>query len=122
MRSTEKKYYKIKEVSEMLDIPISTLHFWERQFTILSPRRSRGNDRLYTTDDIEKIKMVHYLVKVRGMKLAAAQEQILHNRKNVSKRQEVAERLEEIKAELQSLADALDGIWKRGRENSPVSE
>ena len=116
MRSTEKKYYKIKEVSEMLDIPISTLHFWER------PRRSRGNDRLYTTDDIEKIKMVHYLVKVRGMKLAAAQEQILHNRKNVSKRQEVAERLEEIKTELQSLADALDGIWKRGRENSPVSE
>ena len=94
MRSTEKKYYKIKEVSEMLDIPISTLHFWERQFTVLSPRRSRGNDRLYTTDDIEKIKMVHYLVKVRGMKLAAAQEQILHNRKNVSKRQEVAERLE----------------------------
>ena len=72
--------------------------------------------------DIEKIKMVHYLVKVRGMKLAAAQEQILHNRKNVSKRQEVAERLEEIKTELQSLADALDGIWKRGRENSPVSE
>ena len=66
MRSTEKKYYKIKEVSEMLDIPISTLHFWERQFTVLSPRRSRGNDRLYTTDDIEKIKMVHYLVKVRG--------------------------------------------------------
>ena len=57
MRSTEKKYYKIKEVSEMLDIPISTLHFWERQFTVLSPRRSRGNDRLYTTDDIEKIKM-----------------------------------------------------------------
>ena len=42
MRSTEKKYYKIKEVSEMLDIPISTLHFWERQFTVLSPRRSRG--------------------------------------------------------------------------------
>ena len=32
------------------------------------------------------------------------------------------ERLEEIKTELQSLADALDGIWKRGRENSPVSE
>ena len=77
MRSTEKKYYKIKEVSEMLDIPISTLHFWEK---------------------------------------------ILHNRKNVSKRQEVAERLEEIKTELQSLADALDGIWKRGRENNPVSE
>lgn len=25
MRSTEKKYYKIKEVSEMLDIPISTV-------------------------------------------------------------------------------------------------
>ena len=40
MRSTEKKYYKIKEVSEMLDIPISTLHFWERQFTVLSSRLS----------------------------------------------------------------------------------
>ena len=85
MRSTEKKYYKIKEVSEMLDIPISTLHFWERQFTVLSPRRSRGNDRLYTTDDIEKIKMVHYLVKVRGMKLAAAQTDSAQPQKCVKK-------------------------------------
>ena len=115
MRSTEKKYYKIKEVSEMLGIPIATLRFWEQRFTILSPRRSRGNDRMYTVADIEKIKMIWYLVKERGMKLAAAEAQIRHNRKNVSKRSEVAERLVEIRTDLQSLSDALDEIWRRSR-------
>ncbi|MDE6117941.1 MAG: MerR family transcriptional regulator [Duncaniella sp.] len=34
---SEKKYYKIREVAEMLGIPASTLRFWEKQFTIIKP-------------------------------------------------------------------------------------
>ena len=35
----EKKYYKIREVAEMLGLPASTIRFWESKFTIINPKR-----------------------------------------------------------------------------------
>lgn len=110
MRSTEKKYYKIGEVAEMLNIPCSTLRFWEKEFTIIEPKRTSKNTRCYTLDDIEKIRMVWYLVKEKGLKLQAAEQQIRQNRKNVSKKHEVVERLRSVRAELLRLEDALGKI------------
>ena len=48
--SIDKRFYKIKEVSELLDLPASTLRFWETQFTILKPRRNDGGTRFYTPE------------------------------------------------------------------------
>ncbi len=110
MLNTEKKYYKIGEVSEILNLPITTLRYWEQEFTVIKPKRTRGGSRLYTNDDMEKIKMVWYLVKERGMKLQAAEQEIRQNRRNVSKRHEVIERLQTIKSDLQILADAFEKI------------
>ena len=73
MRRTEKKYYKIGEVAEILHIPCSTLRFWEKKFTIIRPRRTEGYTRYYSLEDIEKIRMVWYLVKEKGLKLEAAE-------------------------------------------------
>ena len=110
MKTTEKIYYKIGDVAEILNIPCSTLRFWEKQFTIIKPRRYGGNRRYYTNDDIEKIKMIPYLVKEKGLKLAAAEKQVSQNKQNVSRRHEVIERLKDIKSQLQSILDSINSI------------
>ncbi len=110
MRDTQKKYYKIGEVAEILDIPASTLRFWEKEFTIIKPKRNASNIRYYSLDDIETIRMVYYLVKEKGLKLDAAQQQIKQNRSNVSKRHEVVERLKEISEELRRMEEALNQL------------
>lgn len=110
MRNLEKKYYKIGDVAEILNIPCSTLRFWEKNFTVIKPKRTLGNTRYYTVDDIEKIKMVNYLVKEKGLKLEAAEQQIRQNRRNVSKQHEVIERLKEVRANLLNLKEALDSL------------
>ena len=46
-----KKYYSIKEVSEMLEIPESTLRYWEKEFKEISPKKNAKGVRHYTTDD-----------------------------------------------------------------------
>ncbi|MDE6652873.1 MAG: MerR family transcriptional regulator, partial [Muribaculaceae bacterium] len=46
---------------------MSTLRYWESQFTIIKPKRTPRGTRLYRSSDIEKIRMVNYLVKERGM-------------------------------------------------------
>ncbi len=104
---TDKKYYKISEVAEILGLPPSTLRFWESQFTIIHPKRNDRGTRFYTPRDIETIKMVYFLVKEKGLKLEAAQEEIKRNKDGVSKKHEAIERLKGVRNKLQDMLDAL---------------
>ncbi len=108
MDSLNKRYYKISEVATLLNIPASTLRFWEKQFTVIKPKRNDRGTRFYTPNDIEKIRMVYYLVKEKGMKLDAAQEQIRKNHDGISRKVEAINRLKQIKLRLQTLLDALN--------------
>lgn len=103
----EKKYYKIREVAAILELPASTLRYWESQFTIIHPKRNAHGIRLYTADDIEVIRMINYLVKEKGLKLDAAQEQISRNRSNVSRRYRAVARLQSIRTRLEDMLHAL---------------
>lgn len=110
MDELNKRFYRIGDVADILGIPASTLRFWEKEFTIIKPVRNAKNTRLYTPKDIETIKMIHYLVKEKGLKLDAAQAMIRRNRDGVSKRFEVIDRLKSIKSQLLHLKKALEEI------------
>lgn len=103
-----KKYYKIGDVAEILGIPQSTVRFWESEFPEISPIRSTGNRRFYTPEDIEIMRMVYYLLKIKGLKIEAAKEQIRLNRSNISKRMEIIDRLSDVRDELQQLLKSLE--------------
>lgn len=106
--SLDKKYYKIREVSELLMLPVSTLRFWEREFPELKPVRNAGGTRFYTPDDLETLRIIRYLVKDKGLKINAAREMLRTNREGLSRKTDVVERLHAIKASLQGLLDALN--------------
>ncbi len=112
MDDLDKKYYKISQVAEILNIPMSTLRYWESQFTIIKPKRTDRGTRLYRSSDIEKIRMVYYLVKERGMKIDAAQEIIRHNHSGVSKQYQAIQRLKDIRQELVKLLASIDSFRK----------
>ena len=105
----EKKYYKISEVADMLNIPASTLRFWENKFTVITPRRNDKGSRFYTPADVEKIRMVWYLVKEKGMKLQAAQAELKRNPTGISQRVEALETLRDIRNRLSDMIALLEG-------------
>ena len=105
-----KKFYKIGDVAEILNVPTSTLRFWEKEFTVIKPKRNSKNIRVYTVKDIETIKMIYYLVKEKGLKLDAAQAMIKRNRDGISKQWEVVDRLKPIREQLLKLDNALDSL------------
>lgn len=107
MDQTSKKYYKISEVSEMTGLPMSTLRFWETQFPAINPRRNDRGTRFYTPRDVETVRMVAYLVKEKGMKLEAAQEEMRRNRDGVAKRFEAIDGLKKVRDRLQTILDSL---------------
>lgn len=103
-----KMYYTIGEVAAMFDLNESTLRYWEQEFPYLKPKtRSASKVRQYTAKDIEQIRLIHNLVKVRGFKLAAAKQIISSNRNGADKTSEVISRLMEISEELQQLKKQL---------------
>lgn len=110
MDSTDKKYYKIREVSEIIGVPLSTLRFWEKEFTFIKPKRNEHGTRFYTASDIEKIRMVIFLTKEKGLKINAAQQQIKNNHSGVSTHARAVERLKAIRAELQQMLDAMNRL------------
>ena len=106
-----KLYYSIKEVAEMFDLNESTLRYWETEFPYLKPKTTGPNKvRQYNEKDIEQIRLIYNLVKVRGFKLAAARKMINANRDGSDRKAEVLSRLIGIKEDLQQLKLQLDGL------------
>ena len=104
-----KLYYSIKEVAEMFELNESTLRYWEQEFPFLKPKTSgSAKIRQYQEKDIEQIRVIHNLVKVRGFKLAAAKNIMSQNRKGADKKTDVLETLMGVRTELQALKKQLD--------------
>jgi MerR family transcriptional regulator/heat shock protein HspR len=63
------KLYMISVVSEMLGIHPQTLRLYERE-GFIKPKRSGGNTRLYSEEDVEKLEMILRLTRELGVNLA----------------------------------------------------
>lgn len=98
-----KLYYSISEVAQMFDVNETLLRFWEKEFPQISPKKTGRNIRQYRKEDIEQIRTIYNLVKVRGLKISAAREALKKNKEGVAKSTEVVDRLRALKAELQEL-------------------
>ena len=104
-----KLYYNIGEVAKKFGLNESTLRYWEQEFPYLKPKTSGpAKIRQYQEKDIEQIRVIHNLIKVRGFKIAAAKKILSQNRKGVDKTADVLDSLMGVRDELQALKRQLD--------------
>ena len=95
----------------MFGLNESTLRFWEKEFPYLKPKTVSTNKvRQYSEKDIEQIRLIHNLVKVRGFKIAAAKRMINANRDGAERTAEVLSRLISVRDDLRSLKREIDGL------------
>jgi len=58
------KLLKIQEISQKLDIPKSTLRYWEKEFDgLFVPIRTNGGQRCYTSKDVSILEEIISLKK-----------------------------------------------------------
>ena len=105
-----KIYHSISEVAAMFDVNETLLRYWEREFPQISPKKGGRGIRHYSKDDIEQIRTIYNLVKVRGMKLSAARETISKNRQGATQSSELIQRLQAVRQELLGLKRELDDL------------
>lgn len=103
----EKVIFTIGEVAEMIGEKTSLIRYWENEFDALKPQKNKKGNRLFTKDDIETVKLIHHLVKVRGLTLKGAKQKLKDNREETIQNYEIIKRLQDIKKQLVDLRDAL---------------
>ncbi len=91
----KKPLYQISAVARMLGVHPQTLRLYERE-GLVKPARSEGNTRLYSDEDVERLRTIVSLTRDLGVNLAGV-EIILR----------MKEQIEELQAEIEKLTELL---------------
>ena len=87
-----------------------SIGFWEREFPQIAPKKGARGIRQYTKRDIETVRVVYNLVKVRGLRIEAAREALRNNYNATASATEVVDRLRAIREELVNIREELGSL------------
>jgi len=99
MAEREHRLFMISVVSEMLGIHPQTLRMYERE-GFIKPKRSGGNTRLYSEEDVEKLEMVLRLTRELGVNLAGVEVVLSMREKMEQMQREMEESVRQLRVEL----------------------
>ncbi len=103
----DKLYFKIGEVSSIVELPSYVLRFWETEFKRIRPKRTSSGQRLYRKRDVELILKIKHLLYEKKYTIQGAK-QYLKSKPAEIKEEYPALTLEEIRLELEKIRDLLD--------------
>ncbi|MEE9386523.1 MAG: MerR family transcriptional regulator [Nannocystaceae bacterium] len=73
---TDKLYFKIGEVSDIVDVPAHVLRYWETEFKGVRPQKSRAKQRVYRRRDVELLLKIKHLLYAEKFTIAGARQQL----------------------------------------------
>lgn len=106
-KKSNKLYYSIGEVSSLFNVNASLIRFWEKEFSIIKPKKNKKGNRLFTQKDIDNLTLIHHLVKEKGYTLEGAKKKLRENKEEKLDEVEMLKSLKKIKAFLEELKSEL---------------
>ncbi|MDR1757798.1 MAG: MerR family transcriptional regulator [Bacteroidales bacterium] len=103
----EKQFYSIGETAKMFNVSESLLRFWEEEFDLLCPFKNKRGVRFFSRKDLEIIRTIHYLTKIKGYTLKGAKERLKSNLLTDSHKAEAIQSLLKIKELLLKIKEGL---------------
>jgi MerR family transcriptional regulator/heat shock protein HspR len=110
-----KPVFMISVAAELAEMHPQTLRMYERR-GLISPQRSLKSTRLYSLDDVERLRRIQQLVGECGLNLAGV-ERVLEMEEQLTRLQK---RLDELQADMERLVakaqDELDAVHRSYRK------
>ena len=109
----DKLYFRIGEVSELAQTKSYVLRYWETEFPMLKPQKSRSGHRLYRRRDVEMVFEIKRLLYEKGFTIEGARRQLAHPGKDSAEQKDLfrptvnGAEIKAIKRELQSILTIL---------------
>jgi len=118
----DKLYFRIGEVSKLLDLPPYVLRFWETEFPQLKPGKGGTGQRLYRRRDVETLAEIRRLLYDEGYTIPGARQALKSDTKRsapepgveapapktVAAEDTTALRLRKLRSDLNEIASLLD--------------
>jgi DNA-binding transcriptional MerR regulator len=75
-RPSQRLYYSIGEVCEMVGLEPHVLRYWESVFRNLRPSKNRSGNRAYRERDLRVIRLIKYLLHDEGYTIEGADRKV----------------------------------------------
>jgi DNA-binding transcriptional MerR regulator len=72
----QKLFFRIGEVAELLGVKAYVLRFWETEFPMVHPTKSRSGQRVYRRKDVEMLLLIKHLLYVERFSIEGARKRI----------------------------------------------
>ncbi|MCX4244539.1 MerR family transcriptional regulator [Paraliomyxa miuraensis] len=73
---TDKLYFKIGEVAEIVGVAPHVLRYWETEFAVIKPQKSRTQQRVYRRRDVATLLRIKRLLYEERFTIAGARKQL----------------------------------------------
>ena len=109
----DKLYFRIGEVSKLTRTKSYVLRFWETEFPMLKPIKSKSGHRLYRRQDVELVLEIRRLLYGKGFTIAGARKHLANNSRGAAEQHHLflpeldAPTLRAIRDELHSILTLL---------------
>lgn len=99
----QKLYYSISEVAGWFKVNTSLLRFWENEFDILQPRKTRKGDRLFRVEDIKNLQLIYFLLRQRKFSIDGAKKYLKNNKQDADRQAQLVQSLTKFRSFLLEL-------------------
>ncbi len=72
----DKSYFRIGEVSRLLNVQPYVIRYWESEFKTVRPIRTRSDQRLYRRKDVDQLLLIKRLLYEENFTINGARKQI----------------------------------------------
>ncbi len=101
----EKAYFRIGEVSKIVNVEPYVIRYWETEFRTVSPVRTKTAHRLYRKKDVQELLTIKNLLYSQRFTIDGAKKQLYKTHRNSETETKNSEKqmLKRIKQELQKI-------------------
>jgi len=106
----DKLAFKIGEVAEILGVKAYVLRYWETEFDVLRPKKSKHNQRMYERRDVENLMLIKKLLYRDRFSIEGARSALKKLRKDnlrVKQIKTIAEHIDEARDKVMDLLDEI---------------
>lgn len=105
----EKAYFRIGEVSKILNVEPYVIRYWETEFKTINPVRTKTAQRLYRKKDVQELVAIKNLLYAQRFTIDGAKKQLQKSRGIEEPEEKITEKqklfLRHIKQELQQIRE-----------------
>ena len=94
----------IGEVSQIINVPVYVIRFWEKKFDLIKPIKKKGGNRYFDNNQISNLLIIKYLLHVDRYSIEGAKKVLTESVFEVREKQILVKEIRQLINKLKNLS------------------